>query len=97
MPKEPELPPDLAPLLRRNAVELTDRHWKQDVEELAQALERIPGFGTRARRRSRASRAVTLVPCSRPIAALVVHAVAAGAWLVWRPGNADAAAGRRRA
>ena len=46
MPKESEVPPDLAPLLRRNAVELTDRHWRKDVEGLAQALERIPGFGT---------------------------------------------------
>jgi len=48
MPKESELPADLQPLLRRNAVDLTDRYWKQQVGELAQALERIPGFGARA-------------------------------------------------
>lgn len=47
MPQKSELPDDLAPLLRRHALELTDRHWRQDVEGLAQALERIPGFGPR--------------------------------------------------
>src|SRR5262245_23532122 len=30
MPQDTEVPPDLTPLLRRHAVDLTDRHWKQD-------------------------------------------------------------------
>ena len=91
MPQELELPPDLAPLLRRHAVELTDRHWKQDVEGLAQALERIPGFGTRGVPPVVRARAVTLRPVLAAIAVLVVL-LAAGAWLVWRPGTAGPAA-----
>lgn len=90
MPRELELPPDLAPLLRRHAVELTDRHWKQDVEGLAQALERIPGFGTHGVPPVVRARAVTLRPVLAAIAVLVV--LAAGAWLVWRPGTAGPAA-----
>ena len=81
MPRELELPPDLAPLLRRHAVELTDRHWKQDVEELAQALERIPGFGTRGVPPVVRARVVTLRPVLAAIAVLVVL-LTAGAWLV---------------
>ena len=91
MPRELELPPDLAPLLRRHAVELTDRHWKQDVEELAQALERIPGFGTRGLPPVVRARVVTLRPVLAAIALLVVL-LTAGAWLVWRPGTAGPAA-----
>jgi len=44
MPRESEIPPDLQPLVRRQAMEVSDRHWKQDLELLAQALEKIPGI-----------------------------------------------------
>jgi len=47
MPGEAEVPGELTPLLKRQAFELDDRHWKQDLELLAQALEKIPGFGVR--------------------------------------------------
>jgi hypothetical protein len=42
MPRE--LPHKLKPLLERQALELSDRHWKQDLEILARALETIPGI-----------------------------------------------------
>ena len=48
MPQETDVPADLKSLLQRQALDLSDRHWRQDVELLAQALERIPGIGKRA-------------------------------------------------
>jgi len=48
MPREADVPADLKLLLQRQALELSDRHWRQDVELLAQALERVPGFAKRA-------------------------------------------------
>jgi hypothetical protein len=45
LPKQAEVPPELRPLFTHQAVELTDRHWKQDVDVLIQALEKIPGIG----------------------------------------------------
>jgi hypothetical protein len=48
MPQETEVPADLKPLLQRQALDLSDRIWKQDVELLAQALERVPGIAKRA-------------------------------------------------
>jgi hypothetical protein len=47
MPQEADVPADLKPLLQRQALDLSDRHWKQDVELLAQALERVSGFAKR--------------------------------------------------
>jgi hypothetical protein len=41
MPKREQLPPDLAPLARRNAVRLVDADWRSDVERLNAALRRI--------------------------------------------------------
>jgi hypothetical protein len=52
VPKEDELPPELAGLARRNALELTDTRWDYDVEQLIQALERLgrPVPAARAKR-----------------------------------------------
>ncbi len=44
MPSEEELPEPLKPLHRRQAFELTVRHWSNDVAELVQALTRVPGL-----------------------------------------------------
>jgi beta-lactam-binding protein with PASTA domain len=41
MPRAEELPPDLAALVRRQAVELRDIHWNADVEDLTAALDRV--------------------------------------------------------
>jgi len=90
MPKESELPADLVPLLRRNAVDLTDRHWKQEVQELAQALERIPAFGAHTAPIVKDRRAVPR-PVLAALAVVAVIAVVAGAWWAWpRPGASDA-------
>ena len=44
MPAEEELPDPLKPLARRNAIELTVRHWASDVAQLVQTLKRSPGL-----------------------------------------------------
>jgi hypothetical protein len=61
MPTVEQLPESLWPLVRRQAVELSDGRWEYDVKRLATVLERVlgeeggPGEGlvTRARRRVR--------------------------------------------
>src|ERR1041384_1092231 len=41
MPSPQDLPDDLVALSRRNAVELSDVHWPNDVKELIRVMERI--------------------------------------------------------
>ncbi len=41
MPASADLPSDLLPFGSRNAVELSDRHWHSDVEQLCRALLRL--------------------------------------------------------
>jgi hypothetical protein len=43
MPTERELPPDLAPLSRRHACELSDSRWDYDVETLTRRLRELLG------------------------------------------------------
>lgn len=44
MPATQELPDDLKPLSRRNAIELTDKRWDYDVGQLAETLRRALGL-----------------------------------------------------
>ena len=44
MPTEGDLPADLAPLARLQAVELSESHWTQDIETLVKACERRMGM-----------------------------------------------------
>jgi hypothetical protein len=41
MPSSDELPPSLAPLVRRNAIELRDNSWRYDVGRLIETIERV--------------------------------------------------------
>jgi hypothetical protein len=50
MPSSDRLPPSLAALARRNAVEVRDTSWRSDIERLIGALERMASR-TAARRR----------------------------------------------
>jgi DNA-binding beta-propeller fold protein YncE len=43
IPSSGDLPSSLAPLAKRNAIELTRRHWDLDVAELVNAIERLVG------------------------------------------------------
>ena len=44
MPTAEQLPKSLAPLLRRNAVEITDRRWRADVSSLMDYMASAEGF-----------------------------------------------------
>lgn len=44
LPAEDELPPTLRPLCRRQALELSDRRWPADLEQLVQMLAAVPGM-----------------------------------------------------
>lgn len=41
MPAPKELPEDLTPLVRRNALALSDTRWERDVEDLIKSLEKL--------------------------------------------------------
>ena len=74
MPTEHELPPDLAPLARRQACELSDLRWDFDVDNLARRLRVL--LDEKPPRR---------LPGARLIGALVAVAVVAAAFLVLWP------------
>ena len=46
LPEAAELPADLQPLVRRQAMELSDVRWHGDLQRLIKALAKIPGFET---------------------------------------------------
>ncbi len=43
MPAETDLPEDLLPLCRRNAIELTDKRWEYDVSQLVETVRKVLG------------------------------------------------------
>ncbi|MGG5890127.1 toll/interleukin-1 receptor domain-containing protein [Falsiroseomonas sp. HC035] len=45
MPAPDQLPEEIRPLARRNAAELSDRRWPYDLDQLAQAIDRLPRQG----------------------------------------------------
>ena len=47
MPRAANLPDDLQPLTRRNAVELSDTHFHRDVDQLIVVLDRVLGVPPR--------------------------------------------------
>jgi len=87
MPRESELPPEMQPLLRRQALELTDRHWRQDLQLLVQALEKVPGIAKNVSTSARATPSA-LRRIIGPAAAVVVLLTVSGliGWRLW-PGN----------
>jgi hypothetical protein len=70
MPAEEELPDDVKPLARRNALEISEQDWDEDVNKLAKAIEKSLGW-TPKRDKPRLS------PIAMGIAAAVV-VIAAG-------------------
>jgi hypothetical protein len=72
MPTEHELPPDLAPLARRQACELSDLRWDYDVDNLARRLRVLLG---EKRRRWR--------PGARAIGIGLAVAVLGGLFALW--------------
>jgi TIR domain len=44
LPAEDQLPEDLQPLVRRQALEIADTRWRGDLQRLAETLARVPGL-----------------------------------------------------
>ena len=90
MPAAAELPEELAPLAKRNAIRLANEHWRYDVEQLARRVDELSATGRVARglRLARARVGVAL-------AAAAVLAVAVVAVLLASSGGGAAAANVR--
>ena len=90
MPEPEDLPPSMAPLARRHAIELSDDRWDYDVGRLIGVLDRTIGAGTprQAPRKpigTRLREAVAGHP-ARAFAAGVVLTLAIGAIVLWAAG-----------
>ena len=71
LPTPPELPDDIAPIVRRQAVTLRDESWQQDVRELIRGLERDPKAG-RTRRQPMASVAVAVLAIAAAVGLVAI-------------------------
>jgi hypothetical protein len=89
MPSEHELPPDLAPLSRRHACELTDSRWDYDVDVLTRRVREL--LGETPPRRLWKSR-----PVRAALATATALAVGLLLWLALQP-NGDQAPATRQA
>ena len=72
MPRAEELPTDLAPLARRQAIELSNKHWDATSAELIRTLERVLD-GDKAAGGGKAPIASPPPPASEEAPILVVH------------------------
>jgi hypothetical protein len=82
MPAEDELPPDLRPLVHRQAVTIRDDSWHQDVDTLVRRLQREELVADRRRR----------WPIAVAVGAVVVAAAAVAAVLLLRDSGSGGAA-----
>lgn len=86
MPRADELPPDLAKLARRNAIELSDARWAYDVDRLLRTIEEV--LGEQGSPGGPAAAPPSATPARGQgakvwIAALAVLVLAAGGWVLW--------------
>jgi hypothetical protein len=99
MPAAEDLPEDLRPLCRRNAMELSEQHWDEGVQRLLQALE----TALKPQRQLKAAGPSSFrVPAFRPqwvLAGVGVLAVAALTWFFVnkKPANSNETADGRTA
>jgi hypothetical protein len=71
MPAEDALPPELKPLARVQAVELSDTRWDYDVERVIAAIEALTGSGVTQKRK----RALLLTSAGALVAVLAAAAI----------------------
>lgn len=77
LPKAAELPDDLQALAQRQAVELHDETWREDVDGLLRSLRGEPAVPGNRRRRWRAA----------GVALITLLGLGTGAWWLWGPGT----------
>jgi hypothetical protein len=85
MPHPSDLPPDLAGLTRRNAIEISDARWDFDAERLIHAIEGTPGTRSEAPpRKDREEKLSTREPSgTSPRLPLVLAVIGLLLLLVW--------------
>jgi TIR domain len=83
MPAERDLPPDLKPLARVQAVELTEGRWQYDTAHLVETIARLAPTEAMRRRVRRISLGIRYLLASTLLAVAI-----AGAWYALRPSAA---------
>ena len=71
MPSAEDLPEEIRPLTRRQAFPLTVRHWPNDVAQLIEFLERVPGLGATPAHEAKAPQASPASESAEPPASAV--------------------------
>lgn len=91
LPPESDLPEDLRPLVRRQALEIEDARWKSDVARLAESLARQGGTASPARPAAAppatAAPLVAAPQATSPWKAGAIGAVltlVVSAWVLWK-------------
>ena len=74
IPDERELPLDLQPLVRRNALEITEQDWDEGFEKLAEVLDRILGVPPAKPKAARGTKPL-LLGAAALVAALLIGIV----------------------
>jgi hypothetical protein len=73
LPDEQDLPADLCPLVRRQALEIADNRWRGDMQRLVETLARVPGLALEKRQQpvGAMASAPTAAPPAAPVTAPV--------------------------
>lgn len=98
LPTAPELPDDIAPMMRRQAVTIRDESWHQDVRELIHGLERGPSGRTRHQPTAYVAAAILAIAATVGLVTLVRGTItdgdgdlppctAEGQWITVTPGD----------
>lgn len=90
MPRATDIPATLHPLLQRQAIDISDRHWKRDINALAEALDRIPGITRRMS--SPPALSGPAIGWWKPLIAIVaVVLLVAASWIAWSTARPEVA------
>src|SRR6476646_6329062 len=87
MPEADELPPDLAPLARRNGLTLTDLEWRAGVDRLTATIGQVLGVPISTRDKRRATSTQPLSSAFLPLALGGPALLAVALFMPWNQGQ----------